>query len=59
MDDPAGGPVGRILPELDFFSAGFPAFEISGGGEAWQQDVLLIEFSEEWDLAKARIWEYV
>lgn len=24
MDDPAGGPVGRIFPELAFFSAGFP-----------------------------------
>lgn len=32
MDDLAEGPVGRVFPELDFFSAGFPAFEISGGG---------------------------
>lgn len=24
MDDPAGGPVGRVFPELAFFSAGFP-----------------------------------
>ena len=58
MDDPAGGPVGRVFPELDFFSTGFPDLDISGR-ETWQQDVLPIEFPEGWNWATARMWEYV
>ena len=46
---------------LSDYPDGVPDFRLLKflAGETWQQDVLLIEFSEGWDWSKARIWEYV